>query len=80
MTLLSPRLDPRLCPPDLGQPRLAPRQFLGYRHPVGRLRLIRSINCIAGRRLQSSSLADVLRKNPLGIYVTAINWSKELGQ
>ncbi len=24
--------------------------------------------------------ADQLRKNPLGIYVNAINWSKELGQ
>jgi len=24
--------------------------------------------------------ADTLRKNPLGIYITAINWSKELGQ
>ncbi|MFC3323565.1 conjugal transfer protein TrbF [Mesorhizobium cantuariense] len=24
--------------------------------------------------------ADALRKNPLGIYVNAINWSKELGQ
>lgn len=24
--------------------------------------------------------ADRLRKNPLGIYVTAINWSKEIGQ
>ncbi|WP_039906602.1 VirB8/TrbF family protein, partial [Acetobacter tropicalis] len=24
--------------------------------------------------------ADHLRKNPLGIYVSAINWSKELGQ
>jgi type IV secretion system protein VirB5 len=24
--------------------------------------------------------ADALRKNPLGIYITAINWSKELGQ
>lgn len=24
--------------------------------------------------------ADVLRKNPLGIYINAINWSKELGQ
>ena len=24
--------------------------------------------------------ADTLRKNPLGIYVNAINWSKELGQ
>ena len=24
--------------------------------------------------------ADHLRKNPLGVYVNAINWSKELGQ
>jgi type IV secretion system protein VirB5 len=24
--------------------------------------------------------ADRLRKNPLGVYVHAINWSKELGQ
>jgi type IV secretory pathway TrbF-like protein len=23
---------------------------------------------------------DTLRKNPLGIYINAINWSKELGQ
>jgi type IV secretory pathway TrbF-like protein len=23
--------------------------------------------------------ADRLQKNPLGIYITAINWSKELG-
>ena len=30
--------------------------------------------------LQSPHDADRLRKNPLGIYVTAINWSKELGQ
>jgi type IV secretion system protein VirB5 len=30
--------------------------------------------------IQSPHDADHLRKNPLGIYVTAINWSKELGQ
>ncbi|HRY04009.1 MAG TPA: conjugal transfer protein TrbF, partial [Beijerinckiaceae bacterium] len=24
--------------------------------------------------------ADRLRKNPLGLFVNAINWSKELGQ
>jgi len=30
--------------------------------------------------LQPPHDADRLRKNPLGIYVTAINWSKELGQ
>jgi len=30
--------------------------------------------------IQSPHDADRLRKNPLGIYVTAINWSKELSQ
>jgi type IV secretion system protein TrbF len=30
--------------------------------------------------LQQSTDADQLRKNPLGIYINAINWSKELGQ
>ena len=29
--------------------------------------------------VQSPRDADALRKNPLGIYVNAINWSKELG-
>jgi type IV secretory pathway TrbF-like protein len=30
--------------------------------------------------IESPTDADRLRKNPLGIFVTAINWSKELGQ
>ena len=30
--------------------------------------------------IQPPTDADVLRKNPLGVYVNAINWSKELGQ
>ena len=30
--------------------------------------------------IQPPDTADALRKNPLGIYVRAINWSKELGQ
>ncbi len=30
--------------------------------------------------IQPPHTADALRKNPLGIYVRAINWSKELGQ
>lgn len=30
--------------------------------------------------MQTPRDADTLRKNPLGIYVTAIDWSKELGQ
>ncbi len=29
--------------------------------------------------LQTPHDAEKLRRNPLGIYVTAINWSKELG-
>src|SRR6266704_271603 len=30
--------------------------------------------------IQTPRDADRLRKNPLGVYVNAINWSKELGQ
>jgi len=30
--------------------------------------------------IQTPRNADTLRKNPLGIYVNAINWSRELGQ
>ena len=30
--------------------------------------------------VQTPRNADTLRKNPLGIYVNAINWSRELGQ
>ena len=30
--------------------------------------------------IQTPHDADRLRKNPLGVYVNAVNWSKELGQ
>jgi type IV secretion system protein TrbF len=30
--------------------------------------------------LQTPHDADRLRKNPLGVYVNALNWSKELSQ
>ena len=30
-------------------------------------------------KLKPPASAEVLRKNPLGIFVNAINWSKELG-
>ena len=30
--------------------------------------------------IQTPHDADRLRKNPLGVYVNAINWSRELGQ
>jgi type IV secretory pathway TrbF-like protein len=35
---------------------------------------------ILGVTVRTPRDADHLRKNPLGIYVTTINWSKELGQ
>ena len=35
---------------------------------------------IAGVVIQPPHDAESLRRNPLGIYVTALNWSKELGQ
>ena len=30
--------------------------------------------------VQTPRTPDALRKNPLGIFVNAINWSRELGQ
>ncbi|GHH24137.1 conjugal transfer protein TrbF [Sphingomonas glacialis] len=30
--------------------------------------------------VQAPTTADALRKNPLGVFITAINWSKELAQ
>ncbi|WLC17623.1 hypothetical protein QIH76_04225 [Bradyrhizobium diazoefficiens] len=32
------------------------------------------------RRVKAGVSIEQLRKNPLGVYVRAINWSKELGQ
>jgi len=40
MALFCPRPDHRLGASDLGQPLLAPRQFLGHLHPVRYLGLI----------------------------------------
>jgi type IV secretion system protein VirB5 len=37
-------------------------------------------SAIVGVAVQPPRDVDRLRKNPLGIYVNAINWSKELGQ
>ena len=34
---------------------------------------------ILGIAVQPPTNADALRTNPLGIFVTSINWSKELG-
>lgn len=37
-------------------------------------------SAILSVRVRMPHDADRLRRNPLGIHVTAINWSKELGQ
>jgi type IV secretion system protein VirB5 len=64
-------------------PRLAvelPRRL--DRAPLSgrRARLHRTLVRHPHRRRAAPRDADTLRKNPLGIYVNAINWSKELGQ
>jgi type IV secretion system protein VirB5 len=50
------------------------------RYQDGTLATTERWTAILSVSLQSPHDADRLRKNPLGIYVTAINWSKELGQ
>ena len=41
---------------------------------------IRDREITAKRLFDAPRDADRLRKNPLGVYVNAINWSKEVGQ
>ena len=49
----------------------------------GLLHLLHHLTCILQAILtitvQTPRTPDALRKNPLGIFVNAINWSKELG-
>jgi len=47
---------------------------------IGRQQIAVRWSAILSVLVQTPHDADRLRKNPLGIYVTAINWSKELGQ
>ncbi len=50
------------------------------RYQDGALTASERWTAILSVEIQTPHDADRLRKNPLGIYVTAINWSKELGQ
>ena len=46
----------------------------------GALAFVQNWSAILTVTLQSPHTAEALRQNPLGIYITAINWSKELAQ
>ncbi len=54
--------------------------WVEHRYKDGTLASVQRWSAILTVTLQPPHTADALRKNPLGIYVTAINWSKELGQ
>ncbi len=55
-------------------------EWIEHRYEDGALADTSRWTAILTVAIQPPTSADVLRKNPLGIYVTAINWSKELGQ
>ena len=55
-------------------------EWVEHRYQDGALADTSRWTAILTIAIQPPTTADVLRKNPLGIYVTAINWSKELGQ
>jgi type IV secretory pathway TrbF-like protein len=50
------------------------------RYSQGNLASTERWSAIVTIALETPRDADTLRKNPLGIYINAINWSKELGQ
>ena len=54
--------------------------WVEHHYKNGGLSSVQSWSAILTVTLQPPHSAAALRKNPLGIYVTAINWSKELGQ
>jgi len=64
--------------------RASPSSFriawIERRYQDGALASIERWSAILTVTVQPPRDADTLRKNPLGIYVNAINWSKELGQ
>jgi len=63
--------------------RASPRSFrvawIERRYRDGSLAETSRWTAILGIAVQPPTNADALRKNPLGIFVTSINWSKELG-
>jgi type IV secretion system protein VirB5 len=64
--------------------RASPSSFrvawIQRRYQDGALAATERWSAILSMLIQTPHDADRLRKNPLGIYVSAINWSKELGQ
>ena len=54
--------------------------WVEHRYQDGALAATTRWTAILTIAIQPPTDADRLRKNPLGIYVNAINWSKELGQ
>ena len=50
------------------------------RYEGGQLAATERWTAILSIVIETPGEADRLRKNPLGVYVNAINWSKELGQ
>jgi len=64
--------------------RASPSSFrvawVEHRYQDGALADTTHWTAILSVAIQTPTDADRLRKNPLGIYVNAINWSKELGQ
>ena len=53
-------------------------EWIERRYTDGSLTATERWSAILGVVLQPPATPDALRKNPLGVYVTAINWSKEL--
>lgn len=64
--------------------RASPSSFrvawIERRYQDGSLAATERWSAILTVAMQPPRDADTLRKNPLGIYINAINWSKELGQ
>jgi len=64
--------------------RASPSSFriawIERRYQDGSLAATERWSAIVTVAVQPPRDADTLRKNPLGIYINAINWSKELGQ
>jgi type IV secretion system protein VirB5 len=64
--------------------RASPESFrvawIERRYDNGQLAAIERWSAILSTVIETPRTADRLRKNPLGVYVNAISWSKEIGQ
>ena len=63
--------------------RASPQSFriawIEHRYDSGQFAATERWTAILSVLIETPRDADRLRKNPLGVYVNAINWSKELG-